>query len=86
METVSLIVGVILGILMGIAIGIFVAMNRMKQAVKDQSIGNLRIDRSEPDEPPMPFLEIYNGHTIEGISRKKFVMLKVVNEDYLARK
>jgi hypothetical protein len=66
----------------GIFIGIWIGVGRMKKAVEDGSVGNLRIDRSEPDEPPKPFLEVTNA-TIETISRKDFVILKVINENYL---
>jgi hypothetical protein len=66
----------------GIFIGIWIGVGRMKKAVEDGSVGNLRIDRSEPDEPPKPFLEVTNA-TIVTISRKDIVILKVINENYL---
>lgn len=65
-------------------IGIFIGTNRMRKAIEEGSVGHLRIDRSEEDEPPKPFLEIVDS-TIETISRKDFVILKVVNENYLSR-
>lgn len=68
----------------GVLVGIFVGMKRMRQAVEERSVGYLRIDRSEPDEPPKPFLEIV-GSSIESISNKDFIILKVVNENYLSR-
>jgi hypothetical protein len=72
------------GILIGVFIGIVIGMERMRKAIEDQSVGHLRIDRSEPDEPPKPFLEVNAGVTIESISRKKFVILKVDNNSYLS--
>ena len=69
---------------LGFLAGIFTTMGRMRKAIEKQSVGHLRIDRSEPDEPPRPFLELH-GSTIESISQKKYVMLKVVNENYLSR-
>ena len=69
----------------GILIGIIISMGRMRKAVEDGSVGDLRIDRSEPNEPPRPCLEVYKGNTIDSISQKKFVLLKVINESYLSR-
>lgn len=82
-----LIMGLVLLVAIGIGafIGILIGTGRMKKAVKDQSVGDLRIDRSETDEPPKPYLEIYRGNSIESISQKKFVILKVINESYLSR-
>lgn len=69
----------------GMLIGIFIGTNRMGRAIEQGSVGDLRIDRSEPNEPPKPCLEIYKGNTIETISKKKFVILKIINESYLSR-
>ncbi len=64
--------------------GILVGSNEMRKAVEKGSVGHLRIDRSEPEEPPRPFLEIAKGSSIESISQMKFVILKVVNENYIS--
>lgn len=82
-----LMVGLVLAIAVGIGmlIGIFIGTNRMGRAIEQGSVGDLRIDRSEPNEPPKPCLEVYKGNTIESISKKKFVILKIVNESYLSR-
>lgn len=82
-----LIIGLVLivAIGVGIFIGILIGTGRMRKAVGEQSVGDLRIDRSDPDEPPRPYLEIYKGNSIESISRKKFVFLKIINESYLSR-
>lgn len=69
----------------GTLVGIFIGTDRMRKAIEQGSVGDLRIDRSIPDEPPRPCLEIYKGNTIESISKQKFVILKVLNEDYLSR-
>ena len=74
------------GILIGLFLGMFIGMERMRNAIEEQSVGHLRIDRSEPDELPKPFLEVNSGMTIETISRRKFIILKVDNESYLSRK
>lgn len=74
----------VVGTILGIFIGIFIAMRRIKRGVEEQSVGHLRIDRSESDELPRPFLEL-QGTTISAISRKKFIILKVINENYISR-
>lgn len=84
MEVLAMIISIVFFAAIGLVAGILIGTNRMKKAVEEGSVGNLRIDRSEEDEPPKAFLEIV-GTTIEAISRKDFVMLKVVNENYISR-
>lgn len=83
-HVVIIVISILIGAVLGIFIGIFIGIGRMQKSIKDQSIGNLRIDRSEPDEPPRPFLEV-KGTTIDEISKKKFIVLKIINENYLSR-
>ena len=77
-------IAIFIAVTLSVLAGIFITMRRMRKAIENQSVGHLRIDRSEPDEPPRPFLELH-GSTIESISQKKYVMLKVVNKNYLSR-
>lgn len=84
MEFLALGIALIIGITIGVVIGIFVGIERMRKAIEDGSVGDLRIDRSEPDEPPKPHLEVYKGNTVDTISQKEFVILKIVNENYLS--
>ena len=83
MELLAWIIVACVGILVGVLIGIWIGMERMRKAIETRSLGWLRIDRSEPDEPARPFLEL-KGASIETISREKFVILEVVNENYLS--
>lgn len=69
--------------LLGLFIGIFIGTERMRKAIETSSAGNLRIDRSDPDEPPKTFWEVVGS--IESISKKNFIILKVINESYLSR-
>lgn len=85
MEYLAYVIILIVGILIGLGMGILIGTGRMRRAVEEGSVGNLRIDRSEPNEPPKAYLEVYTGGSIESISHKRFVMLKVVNEDYVSR-
>jgi hypothetical protein len=84
MEVLAIILVLLTAIVVSLFTGILIGTNRMKKAIEDGSVGHLRIDRSEADEPPRPFLEIVDS-TIEAISRKDFVILKVINKDYLSR-
>lgn len=85
MEILVLAIALPVGIFIGIFVGIFIGTERMRKAIEEHSVGNLRIDRSDPDEPPQPFLEVTGGN-IETIARQKFVILKVVNENYISHK
>ena len=84
MEYLAIVIIFVVAILAGLFVGIFIGVGRMKKSIEEQSVGHLRIDRSEPDEPPRPFLEVV-GSTIESISKKDFVILKVINENYISR-
>lgn len=85
MEQLAMVLILLFGIGIGVAVGILIGADRMRKAVEEGSVGDLRIDRSIPDDPPRPCLEVYRGNTIESISQKKFVILKVINENYLSR-
>lgn len=49
-----------------------------------RTIGNLRIDRSIPDEEPYLFLELFKN--VGDITKKKYVFLKVKDENYISQK
>lgn len=46
-------------------------------------IGTLKIDRSDPTEPPYMFLEISKG--VGDVSNRKYVLLDVRNENYISQ-
>ena len=52
--------------------------------MKKKTVGRLRIDLSEPYEPPRMFLEL-KGITPDIISMHKIVTFEVINENYLSR-
>lgn len=66
--------------LVGTIVGIVVC--RLTEAKK--TMGRLRIDHSEPEEPARMFLEL-KGVTPDMISHHKFVLFEVINESYLSR-
>ena len=46
--------------------------------------GTLRMDHSDIEDPPYLFLEL-KGHTIDDISKQKFVTFAVEQKDFLPR-
>ena len=46
--------------------------------------GTLRMDHSDIEEPPYLFLEL-KGHTVDDISKQKFVTFAVEQKDFLPR-
>lgn len=68
---ISLIVGQIIGYLRGLKDG-------------KEIFGTLRMDHSDIEEPPYLFLEL-KGHTVDDISRQKFVTFAVEQKDFLPR-
>ena len=64
--------------------GFFVGIGVVLIAYRTYSVGTLRIDRSDLNEPPYMFLELDKG--VGDISRKKKVVLKVKNENYISQK
>ena len=64
--------------------GIFIGVGRMKDAIKRRTMGALRIDHSEPDEPARLFVELKDV-TPDAIAQDKFVIFAVVNESYLSQ-
>lgn len=83
MDYLAIAIAVVSGVLIGVFVGILIGVGRMKKAIEARSVGHLRIDRSESDLPPRPFLEVI-GTDIDSISKKDFVILKIVNENYLS--
>ena len=67
-------------LLIGVAIGFIVG----RAILTRKTMGRLRIDHSEPDEPTRLFLEL-KGVTPDMIAKYKFVMFEVINESYLSR-
>ena len=65
---------VLIGLAVGVGIGYLIR--------KPKVCGYIRIDQSEPDEPPKLFLESHIG--IYEMSHKKHVMYKVKVENYIS--
>ena len=52
-------------------------------AIHKSSVGTLRIDQSDPEDGPYPFLE--GTKPLHYIRSRKFVILKVKVENYLSQ-
>lgn len=66
---------------MNLAIGIVIGVIIGAILFRHQSVGNLRIDHSDPTNAPYLFLEL--GTDVETVMRKKYVTLKVRVEDFI---
>ena len=52
-----------------------------KRLSSGKIVGRLRIDRSDPEDGPYMFAEIFKG--VGDISKMKYVTFEVCNEDYI---
>lgn len=75
-------IALVLGLVIGVFVGVFIGTDRMRKAIEERSVGRLRIDHSEPDEPTRLFTEL-KGVTPEMIAEHDYVIFEVVDESYL---
>jgi hypothetical protein len=83
MEFLVLGIALLVGVGVGVFIGIFIGTERMRKAIEERSVGRLRIDHSEPDEPARMFTEL-KGVTPDIIAQNKFAIFEVINESYVS--
>lgn len=76
MENFIYLIILLIGVIIGLIVGRVISTGK--------TMGRLRIDHSEPDEPTRLFLEL-KGVTPDMIAKYKFVMFEVINESYLSR-
>jgi hypothetical protein len=72
---------VVIGVVIGFIIGFICAC----LGVLSLKVGVLQIDRSDPSEPPYPFLRISRDSSIDRLSQRKFVLLAVKNENFISQ-
>ena len=65
----------LIGIAVGVAIMLFIP--------KDKPAGVLRVDRSDPFEPPQLFLELHSS--VDEIAEIDYAVFKVSNNSYITR-
>ena len=71
----------LIGVVIGFAVGFICAC----AGVLSLKVGILQIDRSDPSEPPYPFLRISRDNSIEQLSQRKYVLLEVKNENFISQ-
>ena len=76
MENFIYLIVLLIGLIIGLVVGRVISTGK--------TMGRLRIDHSEPDEPTRLFLEL-KGVTPDMIAKYKFVMFEVINKNYLSR-
>lgn len=69
----------VIGVIIGVLISYFIR--------RHYTIGNLRIDNSDIDDGPYMFLEMDSSNGGVGwISKQKYIVLKVLVNDYITHK
>lgn len=71
-----MIYGIAIGLVIGFLVGRFVF-----RTAKDKVYGYLRVDHSDPSDPPLLFLELRTS--VEAVAKQKEVRFKVKVEDFL---
>lgn len=81
----SKVVPVLKGVIVGFMVGfIFGVVKEYDAHIKKNSVGTIRVDKSEPELPPKLFLELETD--LNTIVKSKYVKLKVLNENYISQK
>ena len=65
-------------------VGVIFGAILMRTLSYSKSVGDLRVDRSCPDEPPLLFLELTKN--VDDFARKKYVLLRINTENLISRK
>lgn len=68
--------GIVIGLAIGLIVGYFA-----HRTPKSRVCGYLRVDHSDPSDPPLLFLELKTD--VETVSRQKEVCFKVKVEDFI---
>ena len=76
---------IVIALVVGALIGIFVGMVWRGTYLKTNTIGDLRVDHSDPDSPYL-FLELNKDQSVRTIEQQNYVMLKVKVEDIISQK
>lgn len=71
-------IGFICGIVLGLMIYHFI--------IKPDTVGTIRIDRSDPEDGPYLFLEVDDPFKLHKILNSKYVILQVSDKDLSAHK
>lgn len=83
MEILVVGIAIVITITVGIVLGVFIGMERMRKAISERTMGWLRIDHSDPEDPTRMFVELKDV-TPDMIANDKFVVFEIINESYLS--
>lgn len=72
----------LLGLFIGIMIG--AAVMFVLTHIPKKRIGTLRVDQSDPDDPPYLFLEL--DVNVDTVKKQKYVIFDVNVENYISQK
>lgn len=74
----------IAGLLIGVLVGVGLMLIPLKIIIVDyRPIGDLRVDRSDPNDAPLLFLELDSGTNVGTIMRCKRAVFRVKLENFL---
>lgn len=76
---------IVIALAVGVLVGIFIGMVWRGVYLKTNTIGDLRVDHSDPDSPYL-FLELNNNQSVRTIEQQNYVMLKVKVENLISQK
>lgn len=71
-------------LIIGLLCGLLIAFIAVIFYLKRLKVGQLRVDHSIPEDPPLIFLELV--YPVEYVIRKKTVVLKVKRENFISQK
>jgi hypothetical protein len=76
---------IVIALAVGILIGVCIGMVWRGVYLKTSAIGDLRVDRSDPDSPYL-FLELNEDQSVRTIEQQNYVMLRVKVENFISQK
>ena len=79
-NTMKFLIGFLVGLIVGLAV-LFVYSRVIRRS--KLPIGDLRIDRSDPNDAPLLFLELDEGTNVYTIMRNKYAVFRVKLKNYL---
>jgi hypothetical protein len=76
---------IVIALTVGVLIGIFIGMVWRGVYLKTNTVGDLRVDHSDPDGAFL-FLELNRDQSVHTITQQNYVMLKVKVENIISQK
>ena len=70
----------------GFVLGLIIGYLSAKSMCREEPIGDLRIDESDPEDVPLLFLELNSESHLNALKLRKKVTLNVKAENYISQK